>query len=78
MFHKSALGIQRGSDDVLTVRIDGSRTELLVLLSTLNAKVLSELVDNPEDFSQLNTALQENTLKAFMGMLVERTDGIED
>lgn len=71
MFSKSSLGIQRSHDDSLVVRMEGSREELLVLLATLNAKVLKSVINEPKDYSEASLLLQQNTFKAYAGMLTE-------
>ncbi len=71
MFSKSSLGIQRGVDDKITTRIEGSPTEVLVLLSTLNAKVIAELAETPREYAKFSTKIQENTMKIYLAILSE-------
>lgn len=71
MFSKSSLGIQRGHDDRITTRIEGSREEVLVLLATLNAQVIKQIIDEPKEYSDISLAIQQNTLKAYAGLLME-------
>lgn len=78
MFDKSSLGIQRRADDSLIVRMEGSQEELLVLLATLNAKVLKSLIAEPKDYSEASLLLQQNTFKAYAGMLMEEQNNEQE
>lgn len=75
MFHKTLLGIQRDNNDQIQVRIEGKPSDLLVLLSTLNAEVYKKVIANPAEYNTVSTMVQEGTLRSYLTSLAEDKKG---
>lgn len=78
MFHKTMLGIQRGTDDKLHVRMEGEPKDILVLLSTLTAEVYAKIIEKPEEYNMISTLIQEGALRVYLAQLAEKPPNTVD